>query len=754
MTKKNISNENVNSVEKIELSLFTTFYNKSPLPCTLEQIVELIRNNEELRVRTQNHRMLLQQGNLHRAAAEKQNCPCFSVAVRFKNGKNKDCIDGWTLLTMVDLDKVEPERMAEVGERIRQDPHTLLHYTTISGRGHRIVAALGMEPMQARLLSGKLYAAAFEQCNRYYAELTGCAYDEKCKNSTRISGLAHDPGVYYNPQAVPFDVKETVKQVTLMHDKRQHRRLQKVVEFARAELEKQGVVYEPHAHNDYVMRMGYLMNAFGVNEEMATDWAVQEFTDYPQAEGVFRSCYQRKEEFGSRQLPTRQAEVDRRKPKMASVEEIEEFLQAEAKFRKNMLTSRVEVCMDEKEWKPLTDTEVHSLWRRICRKPCLCRVQDMLQVINSDFTPEFHPFLDYFRQLPPWDGERDYLLELMEKVHFASPDEEAFFRKYFPKWFVGMVASLNDADTVNQMVLVLIGEQGGYKTTWLSQLLPEELKQYFNISLSKSKMTKDDTLRLCENALVCLEELEDLTKINAQLKALITMPAVSERAAYARFKEDHPHWSSFCGTSNLRHFLVDLTGNRRFLPVEIEDITDPHTYELDYKGLYAQALTMYREGFRFFLTPEEIKEVNRHNEEFQVPCLERDLIQTLYQVPMEGATNAVFLTTGQILQTISGVLHMQLKASRISVVMKQLGYPQVKAGGKRGYLVIELNAETVNENKHTMARYVKPPKPKQEDEKDSMETQKKVHGNTKKSPWRKFSVSMDSRIRVRRWHRR
>ena len=612
-------NENENSLVNHELSLFTTFYDRSPLPCTLEQLVELIRNNEELRVRTQNHRLLLEQGSLHRAAAEKQNCPCFSVAVRFKGGKTKEYIDGWTLLTMVDLDKVEPERMAEVGERIRRDPHTLLHYITISGRGHRIVVAFDMEPEQVRLLPGKLYAAVFEQCNRYYAKLTGCDYDEKCKNSTRISGLAHDPNVYFNPQAVPFDVKETVKQVTVMHDKRQHRRLQKVADFARAELEKQGAVYEPHAHNDYVMRMGYLMNAFGVNEEVATDWAVQEFADYPQTASVFRSCYQRKEEFGSRQLPTRQADADRQKLKFATVEEIEEFLQAEARFRKNMLTSRVEVCMNNTEWKPLTDTELHSLWRRICRKPCLCRVQDILQVINSDFTPEFHPFLDYFRQLPPWDGKRDFLLELMEQVHFASRSEEAFFRKYFPKWFVGMVASLNDADTVNQLMLVLIGEQGSYKTTWLSQLLPDELQQYFNISLSKSRMTKDDTLRLCENALVCLEELEDLTKINAQLKALITMPGVSERAAYARFKEDHPHWSSFCGTSNLRHFLVDLTGNRRFLPVEIADITDPHTCQLDYKGLYAQALAMYRSGFKFFLSHAEIKEVNRHNEEFQVP---------------------------------------------------------------------------------------------------------------------------------------
>ena len=83
---------------------------------------------------------------------------------------------------------------------------------------------------------------------------------------------------------------------------------------------------------------------------------------------------------------------------------------------------------------------------------------------------------------------------------------------------------------------------------------------------------------------------------------------------------------------------------------------------------------------------------------------------------MEGATNAVFLTVGQILQTISGALHMLLKPERLSVVMKQLGYRPLKTGGKRGYLVIELNAESVNENKHAMARYVQPPEPEPEPE--------------------------------------
>ena len=45
------------------------------------------------------------------------------------------------------------------------------------------------------------YKISFVAINEYYQRLTGCDYDEKCKNATRLSGMAHDPEVYYNPDA-------------------------------------------------------------------------------------------------------------------------------------------------------------------------------------------------------------------------------------------------------------------------------------------------------------------------------------------------------------------------------------------------------------------------------------------------------------------------------------------------------------------------------------------------------------------------
>ena len=31
------------------------------------------------------------------------------------------------------------------------------------------------------------------------------------------------------------------------------------------------------------------------------------------------------------------------------------------------------------------------------------------QEIESDFSPDFHPFRDYLEHLPPWDGKADHI---------------------------------------------------------------------------------------------------------------------------------------------------------------------------------------------------------------------------------------------------------------------------------------------------------------------------------------------------------
>ena len=255
----------------MQVSLFNGFADKNPKPITICEVVEIIRADQRLQVLTENHRRYRAAGDTARAEAEKQHMPCYSVAVLFSGGKQQKHIVSYTGLSIVDLDHVPRERMAEVLEKVRGDEHTLLAYTTISGEGVRVITRYALNdnvndndnclPDGKSTSTFSNYKLAFLQINEYYKCLTGCDYDEKCKNATRISGMAHDPEVYYNPDAVPIVVDMAKKPVGRpKKGKSEEVRVKRCEDAVLRELERRGVVYEAGNHNKYISDACYMMN--------------------------------------------------------------------------------------------------------------------------------------------------------------------------------------------------------------------------------------------------------------------------------------------------------------------------------------------------------------------------------------------------------------------------------------------------------------------------------------------------------------
>ena len=226
-------------MKETSISLFKGYSDTHPQDSTLQEIVNLIRNDALVRDRTEKHRYYSHNGQKAAAAWEKAACPCFAVAVCFGGGKQAENITGWTSLALADIDHIDADRLPELIGRVRADKHTLLSYTTISGTGLRIIYrtdCLTTTPEKNR----KVYSKIFEQGNRYYADLLGCECDLKCKNITRLSGLAHDPDVYFNPDAaaMPVELKGDKKEQPAKPSIR-NRRLEKAVAAAAGELAEQ-----------------------------------------------------------------------------------------------------------------------------------------------------------------------------------------------------------------------------------------------------------------------------------------------------------------------------------------------------------------------------------------------------------------------------------------------------------------------------------------------------------------------------------
>ncbi len=401
---------------------------------------------------------------------------------------------------------------------------------------------------------------------------------------------------------------------------------------------------------------------------------------------------------------------------MATVEDIQNFLIGRILLRHNVIMGRVEYrlpssCEHEgTDWQPICDRVVNSLWTELSETK-MVRVQDLYRVIESDFVPEYHPFKFYLQHLPPWDGQNHILAMSMSVLVKGEVEEQMLFGEYLTKWLVGMVAGWVDDTVVNNVILVLIGEQGSYKTTWFNYLLPPELSSYFYTKTNANRMGRDDLLALARFGLVCCEELDTMrpSELN-QLKAAVTMPSIDERAAYAHFHEHRKHIASFCGTGNNAQFLSDPTGNRRWLPFEVESIESPRDTPFDYTGIYSQAYALYRQGFRFWFSREEILRLSVRNKQFETPHLEHELVQQYFRRPV-GKEPGEFISVALALQLVGTGITQKLSSVLLGRAFMELGFERRTCRNVRGYIVVRRLPEEMRSLRTLMAQESSPETP-------------------------------------------
>ena len=217
------------------------------------------------------------------------------------------------------------------------------------------------------------------------------------------------------------------------------------------------------------------------------------------------------------------AERSERKPNWqevyATVEDIQQYLEERVMLRYNMVTHQTEVhwltdwgddLSRPAEWERINDRIENTLWKDLSKQKPV-RMRDLQYVIGSDYVPAYHPFRFYLEHLSPWNGDEDHILGLSLSVNVKGDSDEQFlFAEYLKKWLVAMVASWMDDRVINNVMLVLIGEQGSYKTTWFSHLLPPPLREYFYTKTNSGMVSKDDLLTLSQYGLMCWEELDSM----------------------------------------------------------------------------------------------------------------------------------------------------------------------------------------------------------------------------------------------------
>ena len=416
----------------------------------------------------------------------------------------------------------------------------------------------------------------------------------------------------------------------------------------------------------------------------------------------------------------------------ATEEDIQNFLMGTLYLRHNVITGKDEFRVPEiseyaamgikyptgktpldewrspDQWFEVKDRLVNSLCSILSKQKDV-NVKKIWQVIDSDFVPLYNPLREYLNRLPPWDEATNPILDLALSVTVkGGPDEQLLFYACLRKWLVGMVAGWLEEKTVNEEILVLIGEQGIYKTRWFEHLLPPELSDYFNSTSTFGKMDKDEILSLSQFGLICLDEIDALkSEAMSRLKWAVTTKAADTRKPYAHNSERRIHIASYCGTSNNLQFIDDDSGTRRWLTFEVESIRSPFEYPIRHKEIFAQAYALYLKGFHYWFEGKETDIVQLHNQQFEVPKPEQELVSKYYRVPAKGEA-CEFVSATEIMQTIGGLLINRLTANKLGRAMKAMGFVSVRSRGQRGYNVVAYKGADIDMNKTLMAGEAKP----------------------------------------------
>lgn len=233
---------------------------------------------------------------------------------------------------------------------------------------------------------------------------------------------------------------------------------------------------------------------------------------------------------------------------------------------------------------------------------------------------QFNPVAKWITS-KPWDGT-SRLQALFDTVtpkeQQKLPDGRQLRDVLIMRWMLSAIAAAFQPNGVSAHgILVLQGDQYLGKTKWFKNLVPDHLGVLKDGMILRPD-DKDSVKQACSFWLVELGELDATFRKSdiAQLKSFITNSSDVLRRAYARKESHFARRTVFFGSVNPREYLHDPTGNRRYWTIECERLDLDHN--LDMQQVWAEAYALWQGGEGFYLLPEEMAALNKHNEDFTV----------------------------------------------------------------------------------------------------------------------------------------
>ena len=620
----------------------------------------------------------------------------FTPSGTFEGGRKLELIKDYTGIVILDLDKLSPEQLKQATDLANQSEYTWASFISPSGKGLKILVKVNSEKA--------IHKEAFLKVQQYYESLLGLQIDKSGKDITRLCFYSYDSELYLNEAATVFQVvakdvlTEYIQPFIENRVAPQPITNYEVVYQHCVKFTERKVQYVNGSRNTFVHQLACNLNRKAVPLPVALGYILADYNfDEREVTQAVNSAYGNISEYGkSNKSNTLEAHQENHinlenlgtdnenddKPKPTIIDKLENFLSSKYTFRHNIVSGKLEFqYLGKRKWNVMNDFLENSMLRECLKARIKTNLTSLRSLLYSDFCQLYNPFEHYFESLPEYDLKTDYITQLANTI---TTTKQELWQHCFKKWLVAMVGCVLNDKVINHTVIVFSGKQGLGKTTWVERLVPKELKEYL-FSGTINPNNKDTLVQLAECMLINLDELENLNRSEiGSLKEIITKTHIRMRKAYGHNNETMPRRASFAGSVNTAQFLNDSTGSRRFLCFEVEAIQYQH--DIDINLVYAQALHLFNEGFRYWFNQEEIKYITDNNEQYQLRSPEEELLLTWFE-PCTKETATTFLNASQIAAKLAERAKLNVTDASINKLGKALKkHNFVRLSKKTGYV--------------------------------------------------------------------
>jgi predicted P-loop ATPase len=215
-----------------------------------------------------------------------------------------------------------------------------------------------------------------------------------------------------------------------------------------------------------------------------------------------------------------------------------------------------------------------------------------------------------------------------------------------------------------EQVWLIQGLQGLNKTKLFSKLLDfNGMNKYFKAGAKLNPTDKDTIIQSIGYGIVELGEIDSTFRKSdiAELKAFLSNTYDQVRLPYDRTASKYKRRTSFCASVNETSFLVDQTGNRRFLILSLIAILFSEVEKIDFFQLWGQVGQLYKNGTKWWLDRaddndklilDELEQLHSsHIKTTMIDDIVCEIVAKIEHIKSQSSFPSFQSNNGQIMQT-------------------------------------------------------------------------------------------------------